>query len=255
MKQILKLSLSTVWYQKMGLLMVFLVAIVPFILPYLTDYEVNQTVIEPARAQAAWKMGWVACIFWLLYQSASLGGEYTRSAMGAYFTSKGVAKGGQLTALWGAGMVYGFLLCLVPAIISWCAARPSLEIEAQHWGVLCVQHFCLMLLLVSSLSMLSVALASRMGTVVGYLFTVGLMGVGYYGVTALEKIVMAKDVAALDVLYGVLPHFYLADLTHRFVHKQGALTTGQFMGVFEYVVGWSILLVLLSMAVFSTKQK
>lgn len=255
MKSIFKLSLLTAVNQKLGFLMLVLAVIVPMVLPMLTNYEVDSYVVEPARAQAAWQFGWLACVLWLLFQAASAGGEYVKSGLGSYFTSGGQKKGNQLTALWASSMVFGALLCLVPAIVSVVAASPGLEIEARHWAVLSIQHFILMLLVVSSLVMLAISLASRFGTTVGYIFTLGLAYVGFFGVTTLEKIVAAKDIPVLDLLYGILPHLYLADLTHRFVHKQGALTTGQLMTQFEYLAGWAMLFTAVSLLIFSPKQK
>ena len=72
---------------------------------------------------------------------------------------------------------------------------------------------------------------------------------------AVEKLVLAQDVFGLDALYVALPHFYLADLTHRFVHQQGALTSVEFFGVFEYLAGLSILLSVCAYFLFTPKQK
>lgn len=255
MKSIFKLSLLTAVNQKLGILVLLLGVILPLVLPLLTNYDVDKYVVEPARAQAAWQYAWFACLLWLLFQAAGSGGEFVKSGLGAYFTSRGISRGRQLTALWGSSMVFGLGLCLIPAVMCVLFASPRLEIESQHWTVLSVQGASLMLLVVSSLVMLAVALASRFGATVGYVFSLGVSFVGFYGVAALEKIVMAKDVFALDVIYSALPHLYLADLTHRFIHKQGALTTGQFLVGFEYLAGWSLLLSSFSLLIFSPKQK
>ncbi|MFC4995449.1 hypothetical protein [Rubritalea tangerina] len=103
--------------------------------------------------------------------------------------------------------------------------------------------------------MFAIALASRLGTTVGYVFSLGWGLVGVYGVIVLEKVVVAKDFIMLDIIYVMLPHYYLADLTHRFVHKQGALNNAEFFAVFEYMSGWAILISTTSLVLFSSKQK
>ena len=71
--------------------------LLPCVLPYLTPYETNPTLIEPARAQAAWVCLWVITAAWLFFQAARFGDETSRSGIGAYFLSSGIS--GSLSSL------------------------------------------------------------------------------------------------------------------------------------------------------------
>lgn len=234
-------------------LVLALAVVLPFLLPMLTNYNVDKMVVEPARAQAAWQFSWIAGMFWLLFQAASLGGEFKKSGMGAYFASGGVNGGAQLTGIWLALLAILVPLCAIPALVSWFAARPADVLEAQHWGVLCVQHGVVMMLVFGGLTMLAVGLASRFGVIMGYLGALGVVVVGFYGVGVLENLVLSGNAPVSDLFYVVLPHFHLGDLTHRFVSKQGAVAANDFVVVFEYLAGWCLLLTGLGTVCYSTK--
>lgn len=253
--QIFRLYFVTAIYQKVGLLVLVLAAVFPFVLPEVTNYHINEVVLEPARAQVAWQFGWLAVVSWLLFHSAQVGGEYARSGMGIYFSSSGASRGGQLSSLWGGAMCFGFLLCLIPAVITMGWARPGDSEEAKHWVVLIVQQFSLMAMVVSSLVWLAIAAGSRFGATIGYLVALGVGLWGFYGVKALEMLVLSKDSPLVDWLYVVSPHTFLADLTHRFVHKQGAMTSEHYLPVFEYVAGWSLLFAGLGLLIFTPKKR
>lgn len=253
--QIFRLYFTTTLYQKVGVLVLILAAVFPFVLPEMTNYQVNEIVLEPARAQVAWQFAWVAVLFWLLFQAAQVGSEYADSGMGAYFASGGASRGGQLTALWGGLMVFGFMICLIPAVITLGWASPANSLEANHWGVLIVQQFALMFMVVSSLVWLAVGLGSRFGATVGYLAVLGISLWGFYGIKTLEMLVLAKNSMIMDWLYIISPHTFLADLTHRFVYKQGAMSSVHFTPVFEYIAGWSLVFTGFGWMLFTPKKR
>lgn len=253
--QIFKLHFVTSVHQKVGLLCIFLAAILPFVMPELTNYHMDAHLLPPARAQVAWQFSWLVVVFWLLYHAATSSAEYAKSGLGAYYTSSNLSRSGQLTMLWLSCMVYGFFFCLVPAVITLGWASPANALEAKHWQVLVVQQFSLMFIVVSSFVLLALSLGSRLGSTIGFVGSLGIFIWSFYGVKIIQNLVVAKDSFIIDWLYVVSPHAFLADLTHRFVHKQGALTNGEFMTMFEYVAGWGILVSAISMLIFNTKQK
>lgn len=255
MYKIFKLSLATAIRQKSVFLVLLLLAVLPFVLQQMTNFQVDPSVSRPAIAQAAWQLVWAGACFWLVYNAANMGGGHVRSRLGEYFLSGGVTKSSQLCGLWLTTMLFAFLMVVVAVTVCVCAAAPEGETEFRHWLVLNVQHAVFFLVVVSAVNQFVIALASRFGALVGYSGGLFLYLCGFYLVLVVEKIVLSKDIFALDTLYVVLPHFYLADLTHRFVHQQGALTTPEFMGVFEYLAGLSILLSTCAYLTFTPKQK
>lgn len=255
MYKILKLSLISSVRQKTVFIVLLLLAVAPFVFQQMTNFVADPSVIHPARAQAAWQMAWAAACIWLVYHAANLGGEHVRSRLGEYFLSSGVSKSSQLCGLWLTTMLFAVLIVVVPVVVCLVAAAPSGDTEFRHWVVLNLQHAVFFLIIVGTVNQLVVAVAARFGALVGYTSGLFLYLSGFYLVLAVEKVVLSKDLFALDALYVMLPHFYLADLTHRFVHQQGALTTLEFFGVFEYLAGWAILLSMCAYLTFTPKIK
>lgn len=255
MKALFKLSLVTAVRQKTFFVVLLLLVLGPFVFQQMTNYVVDPSVLAPARAQAAWQLAWLVTCLWLTYQAANLGGEHVRNKMGEYFLSRGEGKSSQILALNACSVVFAVAVTAVPILVSIFASAPEDAAEFRHWIVLCVQHGFLMLLLALPVTQLAIALASRFGALVGYTGSVLLYFLGFYAVLAVEKVVIAKDTFYVDLLYVVLPHFHLADLTHRFVHSQGAMSNGEFFAVFEYLAGWAILISAVSYFIFTPKKK
>lgn len=255
MKTLFKLSLVTAVRQKTVFVLLLLLVLGPFVFQQMTNFVADPNVIAPARAQAAWQFSWAGIVLWLSYQAANLGGEHVRNKMGEYFLSRGEGKSSQMLALSFCSLVFAVAISIIPVLVSIFAAAPSDLAEFKHWVVLCIQHVVLMLLLAMPVTQFAIALASRFGALVGYTGAVLLYFLGFYAVLAVEKIVMAEDVFHMDLLYVILPHYYLADVTHRFVHAQGAMTNMEFFAVFEYLAGWGVLLSAVSYFIFTPKKK
>ncbi|MFC5049929.1 hypothetical protein ACFPK9_04820 [Rubritalea spongiae] len=257
MKTLFQLSLVTAVRQKSVFIVLLLLIVGPFVFQQMTNYVADPSVLAPARVQATWQLAWLAGSLWLAYQAANLGGEHVRNKLGEYFLSRGEGRSSQMLALTLSVGVFGVLIALISVLMSAFVVTAGVgEGEAySHWVVLSVQHAVLMLLVVLPVAQLAIALASRFGALVGYTGSVFLYILGFYMVLAVEKLVIAKDTFYFDLLYVVLPHFYLADLTHRFIHQQGAMTNGEFFAVFEYLAGWGILISAVSYFIFTPKKK
>ncbi|WP_018970728.1 hypothetical protein [Rubritalea marina] len=255
MKSIFKLSWVSLVYEKLVFLVVLLAVCLPFVMAELTHYQVDNAILEPARAQVAWQFAWLASFLWLTYEAAKLGSGHVMRGMGVYFKSKGVHQGEQLCALWLAPFIICVVLAMCAFAVSLLGAIPSDVQEARHWKLLGVQHLAFIIVVVSPLLMLAVSLGSRFGLTVGYVFTAALSFVGFYGVSIIETIVRFNDSFSLDLLYVILPHYYLGDLTHRFIHKQGALSLEEFFVVFEYLSGWAIVVSMVATVLFNYKKR
>ena len=98
----------------------------PIVLPYLTPYESNPSLIEPARAQAAWGCLWVVTIAWLFFQAARFGDDTARSGLGAYFLSSGVSGLSQMMQIWLACLSFLLPLVLVTLAVCFIGAMPAI---------------------------------------------------------------------------------------------------------------------------------
>ena len=195
--QLYRLTIATIFQRKVWLIALLCAGLLPLILPYLTPYETNPTLIQPARAQAAWVTLWVLTMLWVFFQAARFGDDNARSGMGSYFLSAGVSSIRQLFQIWTACLT--FLIPLVAIAVAIClfGAMPSDPDQANAWILLNAQYAGAFLLVVSPLIMLAVALGSRVGGTVGYLVPLALLLFGLYGVDYVGMVADSKESALL----------------------------------------------------------
>lgn len=211
--------------------------LLPLVLPYLTTYESNPTLLAPARAQAAWVGLWLISMLWVFFQAARFGDDNARSGIGSYFLSAGVSSINQLFQIAAACLSFLVPLLVVAVAVCLLGAMPSDDAQANMWLTLNGQYALLFLVAVSPLVMLAVALGGRFGGTVGYLIPLGLLVFGVYGVGYLEMMSEARDSAFLDWLFVISPHYHLADLTPRLVFKMGSMVSSEFVGNLFYLTG------------------
>ncbi|PQJ29272.1 hypothetical protein BSZ32_12725 [Rubritalea profundi] len=85
MYKIFKLSLATAIRQKSVFLVLLLLAVLPFVLQQMTNFQVDPSVSRPAIAQAAWQLVWAGACFWLVYNAANMGGDTCAHGSGSIF--------------------------------------------------------------------------------------------------------------------------------------------------------------------------
>jgi len=142
--QLYRLTLATIFQRKIWVVAFLSVLVLPVVLPYLTPYETNPTIVEPARAQAAWVTVWVVAIAWIFFQAARFGDEASASGMGSYFLSAGVSRVSQLFQIWLACMTFFLPLALLTLIVCLVGAMPGDKEQASllyytvfsEWGIL-----------------------------------------------------------------------------------------------------------------------
>ena len=254
MKELFKFSFMTVVHQKLVFIVMLLLGIVPFIAAQMTNADVEPELMSAARSQALWQICWLVQMLWLLYQSASLVGGHVQSGMAAYFKSRGLSASSQVAVMWGVVMLFALVFTVWTTLATIVFAMPEGELVAKHWVLLSVQQMVLMLLVVSAWVMLTVAISSRFGVVVGYLASLALVLSGFYGVVMVGKVALLQDSPLLDMLYIITPHYYLADLTHRFIHGQGAMPISGFLSVFEYLAGWLLVTAAVAVPLSNVKK-
>ena len=251
--QLYRLTLATILQRKVWIIAVLCVLALPLILPYLTPYESNPSLIEPARAQAAWVCLWVVALAWVLFQASRFGDDSARSGLGAYFLSVGVSRFGQMIQIWMACLT--FLIPLVAITVAVCliGAMPGDEIQAKMWVVTNLQYAALFILVLAPLALVAISVGSRFGATVGYLLPLSLSLYGIYGVGYLGMMVAVEGNILLDWLYVISPHYHLADLTPRLVFKHGSMLTSEFLHLVAYFFGIKLVLSMLSTVCFQAK--
>lgn len=239
--------------RKVWIIGLFCVLCLPLILPYLTPYESNPTLLEPARAQAAWVCLWVVSIAWLFYQAARFGDDTARSGMGAYFLSSGVSGLSQMIQIWLACLTFLFPMVGLTLAICLLGAMPGDSGEAMMWVATNLQYVALFLLVVTPLMMLAISAGSRFGSTIGYLIPLCLSIYGIYGVGYLAMMADVQSNLLLDLIYVMSPHYHLADLTPRLVFKHGSMLSTEFLQLVVYFAGIKMVLAMISTLAFQPK--
>lgn len=252
--QLYRLTLATILQRKVWIVAFLSVLVLPIILPYLTPYESSPTLIEPARAQAAWVTLWVVSVAWVLFQASRFGDETSRSGMGAYFLSTGVTRISQMFQIWIACMTFLLPLVIVTVAVCLIGAMPGGEEQAKMWIATNMQYAALFCLVIAPLAMLAISLGSRFGGTVGYIVPVGLSVYGLYGVGYVGMMTSVQQNAFLDWIFVLSPHYHLADLTPRLVFKQGSMLSSEFLQFVVYFVGLKLVLTMISTMCFRAKQ-
>lgn len=250
--RLFRLTFITLFARK-GWVLAFASALaLPFFLPYLTPYEGNVKLIAPARAQVAWSVAWLIAIFWSMTQAAMFGESNSRTGLGAYFRSAGVSRMSQLFQIWLANILYLLPVVLIAFVICLVAAMPGNEKEAEMWVATNLQYAALFALTIAPLVLLAVALASRFGSLVGFVTPMTLCLYGLYGVGHLGEMIKLRENPVLEWIYAISPHYHLADLTPRLVFKMGQYPTEIFASLATYFLGIMLVFGVAATGLFKT---
>jgi|GEM_PF-283709 hypothetical protein len=249
-----RITLATILQRKVWIIAILCVLVLPLILPYLTSYERNPSLIEPARAQAAWICLWVVALAWILFQAARFGDDSARSGLGAYFLSAGISRVSQMFQLWCACLTFLVPLVMVTVAVCLIGAMPSGDGQAQIWITTNLQYAALFLLVVAPLALVAISVGSRFGATVGYLLPLSLSLYGIYGVGYLAMMTSVQGNVVIEWLYVISPHYHLADLTPRLVFKHGTMLTSEFLHLVAYFIGIKLVLSMLSTICFQAKS-
>ena len=249
-----RLTLATIIQRKVWVIMLLCVALFPTVLPYLTPHDANPTLIQPARAQAAWVTLWVVSIGWILFQAAGFGDNTSKSGLGSYFLSGGMSRVCQMIQLWLACVIFLLPLVVVTLAVVILGAMPSGEGQVGMWIAVNLQYALLLILVVSPLMLVAISLGSRFGATAGYVVPLFLALYGMYGVGYLAMMTEVEDNVILDTIYVLSPHYHLADLTPRLIFSQGAMLGSEFMQVVMYFLGLKLIFSVFSALIFRAKS-
>ncbi len=229
-----RLTLSTLIARKMWIVVFLSALLLPMVLPYFVPYETNVKLLEPARAQTAWTVTWLLGIMWTLSQAARFGDSNSRTGIGAYFRSQGCGPLKQIFGMWSAIMLFLLPVVAVAVLICLLFAMPSDAKEASMWVATNLQFAVLFLLTIGPLALLGVGLASRFGSLVGYVVPTALCLYGLYGVGYVGMTIKLRDNPLLEWVYALSPQYHLADLTPRLIFKMGNLPSADFLSYVAY---------------------
>jgi len=230
-----RLFSATILHRKVWFIWLLLGVLVPAAFPYLTPWEEDRTIVEPARAQAAWQMLWLAAMTWGLFQGAGFGEALSRQGLGEYLASQGTGKSSQLGQTWLACLLWK--LPMLAAAVGICLfwASPADPVESKAWFWLNLQYAALFLMVFAALLLLAIGLASRIGQAGGFFLAFGLAAYGLVGVKFLATFFDSEKGVLLETVWTFSPHYHLADLTERLIFKSGNLPAGDFGNISLYL--------------------
>ncbi len=241
--ELFKLTLASIITRKTFVIFGVLLLALPFVLPLMTPWESKPSLLEPARAQAAWSLLWMAALSWLLFQGATIGDRWSSHGILEYFKTLGVSKRKQMGQLWLSCFTVFAGFALITFVISTFTALPGDPIEARHWIITNLQYLLLFLLVVSPLLVLAISLGTRLNGAAAYAITISLALYGLFGIGQLEVFLADNKHTVLNVLYVISPHYHLSDLTSRLVFKLGAIPMAQMGQISAYLGGLAIITV------------
>lgn len=229
------LTVRTILRRKTFVIFILLIGILPLLLPFLTPWELNHGLIQPARAQAVWTLLLITMLSWLLFQGAGFGRQLVSTGLGAYFKSSGVSSLNQAFQIWLGCQVFWLGMSLIPVLICVFLASPAEPLEARLWLYTNLQFFVTVWLISAPLSFLAISLGSRLSATVAYLVPAGLALYGLYGLWYVQLVRANIKNGLIDALWAFSPHYHLGDFTTRLVFKEGSLNAPDFMMVSCYL--------------------
>jgi hypothetical protein len=197
--------------------------------PLLTAWEEYPVILQPARAQAGWLYAWLMLFTWIPFQSSALGRRVHAAGLLEFFHARGVSATSLWLQLGAAVLVWVGLVALLATLVCVGPCLPSQADEAWAWTQLVLQFAALYSLVAAPIVLLSVAVATRAGEVIGYVGSVVWLAMGLLAAPLIEPLLTAGESSWRRALWLLFPHAHLADLTPRLVFKMGPLPVADFL--------------------------
>jgi hypothetical protein len=248
-----RLTTATLFRRKSWVICAFAVGVLPFLLQYISSGTENPSLLKPAIAQATWGMALLSAIFWGFFTAARQGENNARSGIGEYFLTTGVSAGRQLFELWLSVITFLAPLPLVAAGICILCTSPAQADERSMWLATNLQYALLFLLVMAPLVALSTAIASRFGSITGFLASAALAIYGLYGVGYLKLLANLESNSLLKWVWASSPHYHFADPTERLRYKLGAIDWDKFPLLLAYFGGIMLVHAAISRLVFRAR--
>jgi hypothetical protein len=248
-----RLTTTTLFRRNSWIICVFAVGVMPFLLTQISSGTENEVLKKPAIAQATWAMALLSAIFWGFFTAAKQGESNARSGLGEYFLTTGVSASRQLFEMWLSVFTFLAPLPLLSAAICMLAASPGAPDERSMWIATNFQYATLFLVVMAPLVALASAVASRFGSLTGFLTSSGLAIYGLYGVGYLKLLGNLEDNPVLRWIWAASPHYHFADPTERLRYKLGAIAWDKFPLLLAYFGGILLVYAAISRLVFRTR--
>lgn len=248
-----RLTSATLFRRKSWVICVFAVGILPFLLQYISSGTENPALLKPAIAQATWAMALLSAVFWGFFTAANQGESNARSGLGEYFLTTGVSAGRQLFEIWLSVLTYLAPLPFIAAAICILCASPALPDERSMWIATNFQYALLFLIVMAPLVALATSVASRFGSITGFLTSGALAIYGLYGVGYLKLLANLESNAVLKWIWETSPHYHFADPTERLRYKLGAIAWDKFPLLLAYFGGIMLIHALISRLLFRVR--
>ena len=247
------LTTATLFRRKSWVICVFAVGVLPFLLQYISSGTENPALLKPAIAQATWAMALLSAVFWGFFTAAKQGESNARTGLGEYFLTTGVSAGRQLFQIWLSVLTYLAPLPFIAAGICILCASPALPDERSMWIATNFQYALLFLLVMAPLVALAISVASRFGSITGFLASGALAIYGLYGVGYLKLLANVESNAVIKWIWEVSPHYHFADPTERLRYKLGAIAWDKFPLLLAYFAGIMLIHALISRLLFRVR--
>jgi hypothetical protein len=248
-----RLTTATLFQWKSWVVSLFAVGVLPFVLPQISSATENVALLKPAIAQATWAMALLSAIFWGFFTAAKLGESNARSGVGEYFLTTGVSTTRQLLEMWLSLLTFLAPLPLLASAVCILAASPALPAERSMWIATNLQYGVLFLLAIAPLAALAMSVASRFGSITGFVTSAAMAIYGLYGVGYLKLLANLESNAVLKWVWASSPHYHFADPTERLRYKLGAVAWDKFPLLLAYFGGILLVHAAISRALFRAR--
>lgn len=254
--KLFKLTAKTIFLRKSWAIVALLVVVLPFFLPMLSTSTENPAEYKPALAQASWAMALLCTIFWGFFAASSIGDKLSNTGLGEYFLSTGVSATRQLLQTWAALAIYILPLGFAAAAVCCIGASPKdIAEEKTMWIATNLQYAILFTVVVAPLIALAISVASRFGSITGFVIPAGLTCYGLYGVLYMDLLLKLEDNPILAKIWAISPHYHLIDPTERLRYKLGEIEWGQFPLLLGYFFGILLVYSAISRLIFRPKSR
>jgi hypothetical protein len=251
--RLFRLTTATLFRRKSWVIAAFAVGVLPFLLVQISSGTENPALWKPALSQGTWAMTLLTSIFWGFFTAAKQGESNARSGLGEYFLTTGVSATRQLFEMWLSVFTFLAPLPFISAAICIFAASPSLPDERSMWLATNFQYAILFLLVMAPLVALASAVASRFGSITGFLSSSALAIYGLYGVGYLKLLGNVDKSHLAKWLWTGSPHYHFADPTERLRYKLGEIAWDKFPLLLAYFGGILLVYVAISRLVFRAR--
>ncbi len=248
-----RLTTATLFRRKSWVICAFAVGILPFLLQFISSGTENPALLKPAIAQATWAMALLSAIFWGFFTASKQGESNARSGLGEYFLTTGMSASRQLFEMWLSISTFLAPLPLLAAGICILFASPAQPDERSMWVATNLQYGILFLLVMAPLVALAAAVASRFGSITGFIASSSLALYGLYGVGYLKLLANLESTPLLKWVWASSPHYHFADPTERLRYKLGAIAWDKFPLLLAYFGGILLIYAAISRMLFRVR--